>query len=114
MSKDETLSLCMCPKTPKEKEEMSNVPYSSAVGSLMYAMMCARPDICYVVGLVSRYQSNPGSGHWKTAKKILRYLKESMSNRLRLSHLHEQSPQKILGFAGMRRNDHVLYMIWSP
>ena len=46
----------------------------SAVGSLMYAMMCTRPDICFAVGLVSRYQSNPGIAHWKAVKRILRYL----------------------------------------
>ena len=54
---------------------MKNVPYTGAVGSLMYAMLCTNPDICYVVGLVSRYQSNPGEAHWKAVKRILRYLK---------------------------------------
>ena len=54
---------------------MSKVPYASAVSSLMYAMMCVRPDICYVVGLVSQYQSNPDQKHWMTIKRILGYLK---------------------------------------
>ena len=54
---------------------MSRVPYASAVGSLMYAMMCTRPDICYAVGLVSWFQSNPGQKHWMEVKRILRYLK---------------------------------------
>ena len=57
---------------------MKNVPYASVVGSLMYAMLCTRPDICYAVGLVSRYQSNPGEAHWKAVKRILRYLKGTM------------------------------------
>ena len=65
----------MCPKTQDEKEKMARVPYANAVGRLMYAMMCTRPDICYVVGLVSRFQSNPGLAHWKAVKRILRYLK---------------------------------------
>ena len=54
---DKSLSLSrdMCPKTPEEKEKMFKVPYDSVVGSLMYAMMCTRPDIYYIVGLVSRY-----------------------------------------------------------
>ena len=38
-------------------------------------MMCTRPDICYAVRLVNRYQSNPGQKHWMTVKRILRYLK---------------------------------------
>ncbi|XP_070023085.1 secreted RxLR effector protein 161-like [Nicotiana sylvestris] len=71
----ETLSLEMCPKTENEKEDMFRVPYSSAVGSLMYAMRSTRPDICYTVGLVSRYQSNLGRYHWKAVKRIFRYLK---------------------------------------
>ena len=53
VSKGKALSLNMCPKNPQEREEMSRVPYASAVRSLMYAMMCTRPDICFVVGLVS-------------------------------------------------------------
>ena len=54
------LSKEQSPKTPEEKELMSKKPYASAVGSLMYAMICTRPDICYAVGVVSRYQSDPG------------------------------------------------------
>ena len=43
----------------------------------MYAMLCTRPDICYVVGVVSRYQSNPGPKHWIEVKHILKYLRRS-------------------------------------
>ncbi|KAL9273201.1 Retrovirus-related Pol polyprotein from transposon TNT 1-94-like protein, partial [Drosera capensis] len=69
------LSKKLCPSTEKEKDEMSRVPYSSAVGSLMYAMVCIRPDIAYAVGVVSRFLSNPGKQHWEAVKWILRYLK---------------------------------------
>ena len=58
VNKSLSLSRDMCPITPDEKEKMSRVLYANAVDSLMYAMMCTRPDICYVVGLVSRCQSN--------------------------------------------------------
>jgi hypothetical protein len=50
----------MCPKTQEEIEYMSKVPYSSAVGSLMYAMVFTRPDIAHVVGVVRKYMNNPG------------------------------------------------------
>jgi hypothetical protein len=53
----------MCPKTLEEKKKISKVPYASVVGSLMHAMICTRLDICYVIGLVSRYQSNPIQKH---------------------------------------------------
>ena len=46
------------PSSEKEKEEMRKVPYASAVGSLMYAMVCMRPDITHVVEVVSRFLSN--------------------------------------------------------
>ena len=75
VAKNESLSLDMCPKTQDEKEKMAHVPYANTVGSLMYAIMCTQPDICYVVELVSRFQSNPGLAYWKAVKRILRYLK---------------------------------------
>ena len=53
---------------------MRTIPYSSLVGSLMYAQVCTHPDIAFVVGMLGRYLSNPGSQHWKAAKKVLRYL----------------------------------------
>jgi len=42
---------------------MSHVPSANAVGSLMYAMVCTRPDLAYVVSMVSRYMHNPGKSH---------------------------------------------------
>ena len=63
IEKNLSLSLDMCPKTPNEKEQMFKVPYSNVVSSLMSAMMCTCLDICYVVGLVSRFQFNLGQKH---------------------------------------------------
>ena len=40
----------------------------------MYAQVCTRPDIAYAVGVLGRYQSNPGVDHWRAAKKVMRYL----------------------------------------
>ena len=53
---------------------MRDVPYADAIGSLMYAMLCTHPDICFAVGLVSHYQSNLGLTHWQAVKMILHYL----------------------------------------
>ena len=53
---------------------MRQVPYASTVGSLMYAMLCTKPDIFYSVGVVSRYQSNPRPKHLQAVKHILKYL----------------------------------------
>ena len=57
------LSVSQCPTTDEEFEYMSKVPYSSAVGSLMYAMVCSRPDLSYAMSLISRYMANPGKEH---------------------------------------------------
>ena len=63
------------PSTDKEKEDMIKVLYASVVGSLMYVMVCTRLDIAYVVGVVSRFLSNPGRHHWEAVKWIMRYLR---------------------------------------
>ena len=72
--KGDKFSKAQCPQNDDEREEMKTIPYSSVVGSLMYAQVCTRPDIAFVVGMLGRYLSNPGSQHWKAAKKVLRYL----------------------------------------
>ena len=71
------LSKELSPKTLEQKERMNRIPFSSAVGSFMYAMLCTRPDICYVVGIVSWYQSDLGEEHWMTMKHILKYLRRT-------------------------------------
>ena len=68
------LSSSQCPTSPLEMEEISQVPYKSVVGSLMYAMVYTRPDITQVVGVLSCYISNPGRAHWDAVKRVFRYL----------------------------------------
>ncbi|KAK1417487.1 hypothetical protein QVD17_26616 [Tagetes erecta] len=70
------LSKDQSPKSEDERAEMAKVPYASAVGSLMYAMVCTRPDIAHAVGVVSRFMSDPGREHWEAVKWLLRYLKD--------------------------------------
>jgi len=52
---------------------MSHVPYASAVGSLMYAMVCTRLDITHSLGVLSKFMSKPRKEHWKIVKKVFRY-----------------------------------------
>ena len=73
------LSADQCPKTQEEEEDMSHVPYASAVGSLMYVMVCTRPDISHAVGFLSRYMSKPGKEHWTAVKRVFRYLRGTTS-----------------------------------
>jgi ATP-binding cassette subfamily B (MDR/TAP) protein 1 len=69
------LSATQCPSFDEDVEYMSKVPYSSAVDSLMYDMVCSRPDLSYAMSLVSRYMSNPSKEHWKAVQWIFRYLR---------------------------------------
>ncbi|XP_056848947.1 secreted RxLR effector protein 161-like [Raphanus sativus] len=57
---------------------MEDVPYSSAVGSLMYAMVGSRPDLAYAVGMGCRYMSQPGREHWSAVKWIMRYIRGAL------------------------------------
>ena len=90
VAKVDKFSLHQCPKNELEKKDMERFPYASAVGSLMYAQVCARPNIAYSVGMLGRYLSNPGMDHWKKAKQVMRYLqrtKDYMLTYRRSNHL---------------------------
>lgn len=56
---------------------MKKVSYASAVGSIMYAVRCTRPDVAFVQNMTSRYQRNPGGKHWHAVKGILKYLRNT-------------------------------------
>jgi hypothetical protein len=55
-------------ETDADLDYMSKVPYSSVVGSLMYAMVCYRPDLSHAMSVVARYMSNSGKEHWKVVQ----------------------------------------------
>jgi hypothetical protein len=60
-----------------EQERMRVIPYASAIGSIMYAMICTRPDISYALSAMSRYQSNYDNAHWTIIKNILKYFRRT-------------------------------------
>ena len=66
------------PTEEADVEYMGKIPYSNAVGRIMYAMVCMRPYIAFGVGVVSRYMGNLGKCHWEAVKWILRYLNGSV------------------------------------
>ena len=71
------LSQTQSPTTAEDREKMKCIPYASAIGSIMYAMLYTRPDVCLAISLAGRYQSNLGVDHWTTVKNILKYLKRT-------------------------------------
>ncbi|XP_052888003.1 secreted RxLR effector protein 161-like [Gossypium arboreum] len=56
---------------------MSKIPYASAIGSIINAMLCTCPDVSYTLSMTSRYQVDPDEGHWTTVKNILKYLRRT-------------------------------------
>ncbi|GKF00694.1 hypothetical protein Tco_0027617, partial [Tanacetum coccineum] len=56
---------------------MKNVPYASAIGSIMYAVRYTRLDVAFTQNITSRFQHNPGELHWTVVKNILKYLRNT-------------------------------------
>ena len=61
--KSDKLSLSQCPKNFLELESRKNILFASAVDCLVYLEVCTRPDIAFIVGMLGRYQNNPGIEH---------------------------------------------------
>ena len=75
---------------------MQQIPYASAIGSLMYAQVCTRLDIAYIVGMLGRYLSNPGKDHWIAAKRVMRYLQRTKDYMLTYGKLDQL---EIIGYS---------------
>ncbi|GKD04301.1 hypothetical protein Tco_1179275 [Tanacetum coccineum] len=58
MQVDLHLNKSQCATTSAEMKRMQNVPYASAVGSIMYAVRCTRPDVAFAQNITSRFQQN--------------------------------------------------------
>ena len=69
------LSTKQYPKTQEEEDDTSVVPYVSAIGSMMYAMVYTRPDIAHAVGELSRFMSKLGKEHQTIVKRVFKYLR---------------------------------------
>jgi Fe2+ transport system protein FeoA len=74
---------CSTPLDPSSKlmkndgREIAQLEYASAIGSLMYAVQCTRPDIAFAISKLSRFTSNPSNDHWKAIGRVLGYLKKT-------------------------------------
>ncbi|GJU16147.1 retrotransposon protein, putative, ty1-copia subclass [Tanacetum coccineum] len=77
MQVDLHLSKSQYATTSAEMKRMQNVPYASAVGSIMYAVRCTRPDVAFAQNITSRFQQNSGEAHWTAVKNILKYLRNT-------------------------------------
>ena len=57
------LSVIQAPETAEERSKMNQTPYASGVESIMYGMVCSRPDLAHAVSIISRFMGDPGSAH---------------------------------------------------
>ncbi|KAI5671706.1 hypothetical protein M9H77_12070 [Catharanthus roseus] len=81
VAKGDKFNLKQCPNNDFESKQIEGIPYASVFGSLMYAQVCTHPDLAFIVGMLGRYLSNPGPGHWIAAKWVMRPLKLFCDNK---------------------------------
>jgi len=94
---------CKPSKTPMEPclrledviEKKTVHPYRELVGCLSYVTMVSRPDPCYAVNYLSRFQENPTDTHWNHLKRVLRYIKGTVN----LNLLFSNSTEPLIGYA---------------
>lgn len=84
-------------KTEEDEEIFDIKQYQAAIGSLNYAMIATRPDICSSVGILSQFMSKPSKEHWQGVKRILRYIKGTIDYGLTFDA--NNSNPKLLGYA---------------
>lgn len=75
LAKHFKFSVEQCPISEIERSRMDKVPYANVIGSVMYVMVCTRPDLAFAISTLSRYMSNPDEYYWEALKSLLRYLK---------------------------------------
>lgn len=68
------ISLEDYPKSPIEMKDMTRVPYASAIGTLMYVMVCTRSNIAQAVGVLSHFMADLKWVHWDAMKRVFKYL----------------------------------------
>ncbi|KAL5574058.1 hypothetical protein UlMin_023655 [Ulmus minor] len=93
----------LSPKTKEEKDYMLNIPYSNAMGSLMYSMVSTRPDLSFAMSVLSRFMSNPGKSHWEAMKWFFRYIKGTTD----IGLIYEKKKGTKLGLEGFVDFDYV-------
>lgn len=92
---NQKLSLNM-PMSEINGEEVKNVPYQEAVGSLLYLVQGTRPDLAFAVNDVSRFNTNHSLAHWKAVKRIFRYLKGTIDYKLTFTN---EGDSELVGYS---------------
>jgi hypothetical protein len=53
--------------------------FQKLISSLLYLMLCTRPDIAYLVIKLARFASNPSKTHFKAVYRVFAYLKRTIN-----------------------------------
>ena len=77
MSHGIKLNKSQCPTMKDKRERMDKILYASAIGSIMYALLCTRPDVSRALSMASKFQLDLGECHWIAVKNIFKYLKRT-------------------------------------
>nr|GEW15962.1 zinc finger, CCHC-type [Tanacetum cinerariifolium] len=84
-----------CKLVENNGRDVAQIEYASAIGCLMYATHCTRPDIAYAVYKLSRYTSNPSQDHWKVIGIVFGYLKRT----IQLALYYDRFPAVLKGYS---------------
>jgi hypothetical protein len=98
---EDKLSKAQGPATPEEQAEMAELKalYMAIIGSLMYLAVWTRPDIAYPVGVLARFNSNPGPPHLVAAKRVLRYIKGTIDHGITYRRYNNKSIKgEVIGY----------------
>jgi hypothetical protein len=62
------------PSSVNQVGRMKGIPYSEAIGSVLWPTVVSRPDTAFAVGVLSQFMQNPGQAHWEGVKRVIGYL----------------------------------------
>jgi len=75
-----------------EEEKADETLYRSILGSIMYLMLCTRPDLAFAVGALSKFSSSPTAQHMNAVKRLLRYISKTRSYGLHFGPFDQEQP----------------------
>jgi hypothetical protein len=80
----------------KDPQHLTDQPFRPLNGSLMYIMVCTRPDLTVPISLLGQFMANPGSQHWNVAKRVVRYLKGTIDLSLAFQPCPDFQPSNMI------------------
>ena len=69
-----TFSTANSPSTPMQVAHMCGIPYTEAIGSVLWLVVISRPDAAFAVSILSQFVQNPGPAQWEVLKHVIIFL----------------------------------------